>query len=114
MLQPDKDLTVTEVAHPCLPKWRKRIDEAEKRGAFDLRDDEDSANWNLCAIGEARRTYNVPVSVIGIHATGRPLDSRLRGLGLIFSKIVSVGSRQFDPAKRIITQIENRLAVLTR
>ena len=100
MFQEEKELTVTEVKHPCPPTWRKRIDDAEARGYFTSREKVLAASWGMCAVGEAIDRYNIAVTY--------PVDSVLLMLGVDFLDVVSCSD--FDSCRQILTQIEQRLS----
>lgn len=111
MYQSDKELQVTGLyTHPCLPQWRARIDEAEKRGYFNREDSELAADWNMCACGEAM-TSNPSIERRRDAGQG-PEDQALRDLGYYFSYTVALRRRNFTKARNIISQIEDRLEIL--
>ena len=127
MYQEQKELTVTEIVHPCLPQWRKWIDDAEKRGYFSSTDADHAARWDQCAIGEARQIFgsNVVVMALNPHrpqsddfSVFGPGDKTLHDLGMEFFNIVKEGynhnNGEFEDARKIVNQIENRLEVLSR
>jgi hypothetical protein len=100
MFQSDKELT-----HPCLPKWRARIDAAERRGKYNRKDATDAKVWNTCACHETVQRYGIAVA-----ATGCPMDNDLRTLGLNFAGVIGVGGTDFAGARTILTAIEARLS----
>lgn len=117
MYQPNKDLTVTEITHPCLPQWRKRIDDAEKRGAFNADDEVMAAAWDACAMGEAHKLYPNLVDYRVNRNGAYPRDERLYELGIKFSHVVSdtyVARKNcgFHDARELISKIEQRLTEL--
>ena len=97
-----------------LDKWRARVRAAEKRGHFTRRDDDDSGNWDRCAVGEG----------LG-KPTGRPPQSSgLVALGGLFDYHVNLGTQSeygwgpeamaghVKSAGLILGKIEDRLRVL--
>jgi hypothetical protein len=110
MFQGDKQLqTTTTIAHPCLPKWRARIDAAERRGSFDWVDQGMAADWKCCLIGEAGRTY----PALERNSVGAPTDRELQKLGAEFGSfinpVVRAGGKRFIRARQLLTAIEARL-----
>src|SRR5271157_1477136 len=102
LLHTEIEIVVGPIAHPCLPKWRARVDWAEKRGGFTESQRRAARDWDQCANGEA----HLPAEMT--HAGGgTPLDPRLRSLGRHFAS--AVGDNDYTQAREIITQIETRL-----
>jgi len=114
MFQPSKELTVTEGAHPCLSKWRKRIDEAERRGRFNWDDHSAACNWNLCATGEGTQMFPRIPTRLAVSGETYPIDDELYDLGARFPSAVRPDEKTFALARSYITRIENRLAELSR
>lgn len=101
--------------HYCLPKWEARIDAAEKRGRFLLRDVRAAGDWNLCACGEAMRLYPALANfkhdtAIGAPKGYAPEDQTLRDLGESFGG--DVACHNFAAARHSLSLIGARLAQL--
>lgn len=117
MYREHKELTVPEVQHPCLPQWRQRIDEAEKRGAFTQADVRKARNWSQCAVGEASRSYDfdkygddpwfIRRTMRRGHCPAEPKDNVLNEVGLEF--YYSVEQNDFASAREALSDIEARL-----
>jgi hypothetical protein len=97
MYREDKELPAQETKHPCLPKWRKRIDDAEKRGRFTDAEKDKAKSWNWCAVGEARAAGFL----------GGVIAGSVYELGLLFSNAVQ-GSA-FARCREVIAAIESQL-----
>ena len=102
MYREGKEL-ITTTDHPCLPKWRGRIDEAERRGYFTDKDIDDAAHSNACATWEAHEKY-------GISYDSGPQDETLWKLGHYFR--VFVAAHNFAACRETIAAIERRLREL--
>jgi hypothetical protein len=87
--------------------WEKRIDAAEKRGYFSERDRDLAASWVTCACGQQDPRLHV-------RPGGEPRDDRLWYLGLAFSQTVRNGGKQFENARGILAEIEERAAIVLR
>lgn len=107
MFQEEKELTTTEVQHPCLPKWRARISEAEQRGTFTKRERSEACDWNLCAVGEAQQQkYQIAPN----DKSDAWIDQELGDLGVSFATRVS--EDDFAGCLKTIDAIEGRLSEL--
>lgn len=104
----DQNLPVRELQHPCLTKWRSRIDWAEQNGGFHADHKQAAERWDRCAVGEARQLYGI--KCIRGRAEFGPADKRLYDLGARFN--TAVASNNFAWANRLLTAIEQRLAEL--
>ena len=100
-----KETTVREIVHPCLSKWRARIDAAERRGEFNREDEITASDWDMCVCGEASREY----LALDTYDNRVPKDERLRELGVDFAGSVINGEHTFTEARTILTAIEARL-----
>lgn len=109
MFQESKELSVQEIVHPCLPRWRARIDAAEKRGCFDEYDEYAADHWGMCAVGEAFR-MSPRVERDGTMENSPPADVTLFNLGHQFAEIVEPDSKDFARAREILSAIEARLS----
>jgi hypothetical protein len=102
------------IEHPCLPKWRKIIDAAEKRGEFSGFECRLAGNFKSCATGEAYQRYPEIVRIEGKSGdsdfTYAPLDRKLDQLSHDFNN--AVGADDFGFAHRVIDRIEKRLGEL--
>lgn len=108
MYQETKELTVQEIVHPCLIQWHKRIDIAEERGHFSELDGNAADHWDQCAIGESFRLH----PELPRNGLGGPKDSVLLHLGLAFGHVVNADTSDFEEARHILSQIEDRLHYL--
>lgn len=96
MYRESKELPAQETIHPCLPKWRKRIDDAEQRGRFTQAEKDQAGNWDQCAVGEARSAGFVSV-----------IKDKLYCLGFDFYDAVC--DDHFTRCREIIAAIESQL-----
>lgn len=83
--------------------WHERIDAAEKRGEFTLKDRIDAGNWVTCACGEQDER-------IQRHFGGEPYDAILNRQGTLFMD--AVDADDFDAARITLAAIERRAAEL--
>ena len=108
-----KEIQVTSpTSHPCLPKWRARIDAAERRGYFNNTDELMAKNWDRCAIGEVLSTFTsqqVPREIPPGGTLVYPKDDTLVELGIEFTGGVRARKSTFAEAREILTAIETRL-----
>ena len=113
MYRETKELINQPATHPCLTQWRKRVDDAEKRGSFTESEMELAANWNTCAIGEARMlTDKVRLEPGGDTDSGDPpVDPELNYLGYRFYAD-GVSENRFDRCRELLSLIEARLEQL--
>ena len=117
MFQPDKELTLPEIAHPCLPTWRKRVDEAEQRHGFSTEELHLAKYWKTCACGEAKELYGityVSVNVDAINETyvySMPQDGPLQILGKQFYE-QGVRCHNYRLCRELLDAIERRLGEL--
>ena len=111
MFQVDKQIQVTTVAHPCLPKWSARIDAAEKRGEFDFTDEVLALNWDRCAFGEAHSRYPM---IAKRDSMNWPADPALYELGHQFTAAALTHKTDFAKARTILAAIEARLSEILR
>jgi hypothetical protein len=103
--------TATKPKHFCLPKWRKRVDAAERHGSFTQARIHSASDWNLCALGEAASLYP-DVAEIDDDRYGRryPIDDKLADAGHAFYHAVKWND--FAECRVQLTRIEERLAEL--
>lgn len=106
-----KEIQVTSpTSHPCLPKWRARIDAAERRGYFNKEDASAALNWDACAIGEVLSTFaQVPRETPPGATIVYPKDEALVDLGIEFAGDVRARKSTFAEARATLTAIETRL-----
>ena len=116
-----------------LKKWRKRIDNAEKRGHFNDTDDDMATDWMKCACGErsildeeiSRIMYgkandddlnvdregnlvraNSPEVYNTVDLDGI-MTKRAESLGCKFGSAITSGYYDFDEARAVLHKVEN-------
>ena len=110
MYRENKEVPVTETkAHPCLTRWRRRIDWAEQHGGFHADHKQAVWRWDMCAIGEAHKLYGIEVED---DIVWQPKDHNLYHLGKCFAS--AVDADDLVRCRRLIALIEQRLAELAR
>ncbi len=72
-----------EVDHPCLPEWRRRIEEAEARGYFSEGEVKLALSWNTCAVGEAVALYAVESTEVVNYGNGGLIERVVTNRDLI-------------------------------
>ncbi|MDE2099646.1 MAG: hypothetical protein KGL39_20505 [Patescibacteria group bacterium] len=83
--------------------WHERIDAAEKRGGFTVKDRIDAGGWVTCACGEQDR--GIPYC-----SDGTPADRIIYRQGMLFTAAVEAGD--FDAVRQALAAIERRAAEL--
>ncbi len=91
-----------EVNHPCLPEWRRRIEEAKEAGGFSEEERSLAANWDTCAVGEG---YVALGKKLG--PSQEPRDPRLAELGAKF--YIQISNDSYRDASETLDRIEARL-----
>lgn len=110
MYRESKELPVVEREHPCLVGWRKRRDEAERRGYFTTMEMHHALNWDMCAVGEAR-AQGFPIKPGKASSVGvSPADLILENLGAHFFRAVK--NNNFKFVLEILEAIEQRVSEL--
>lgn len=109
MYRESKEIPSTETKHPCLTRWRSRIDWAEENGGFHVDHKAYASRWDMCAVGEAHASYGVKYHR---NVADGPIDSTLERLGMDFYR--AVDTNRIADARSIIAAIEQRLAELAR
>lgn len=90
--------------------WGQIITIAEQKNCFSSKNVSESRHWVTCACG--RVTVDIPRFKETVflstsrHWVGEPKDNELRELGTDFS--LAVGGNNYDWAKQLLVQIENR------
>ena len=108
MFLPSKELVSEPTIYPLLTEWRWRTERAIQRGRFTMQDSYFAWHWGRCAVGEARRYYNIPVHQHWRPSQRCPINSQLRSLGVRFNKAVQ--RDRMSQALRIIGEIEAYVA----
>jgi hypothetical protein len=104
--------------HICLVKWRKRIDNAEKRYVknhnfyrvgFTRYECNLASSWKVCAVGEAHQLLPnlVQYKFNPYFGQAAPTDEILKKLGLKFVNMVNANN--FKGARKTLNTIEERL-----